>query len=299
MYKSDKYQNHFIGAANPISVMASKIAMRILTITSFLLLANSAIAQDKFRLSLGSSVNDFNSEIRVDSKNLPTAQPINLEDDLRFDENVDIDWLSGHYRFSEKHRVRFEILPINRSATAALTDDIEFEDDIVKAGAFVRSDFNTTIYDINYMYSFYRNDKWELGVTAGLYWMDVEIELEASGDIQVRTPDGSGDISFQDDYKESEQAHAPLPLFGLSANYQITPNWSLAAGIRYLDVSIGDYSGTFTSFIASTSYFFTEHLGVGLSIGDFDLDVRGDGSDYRGKFEWSYEGAQAYLTMRF
>ena len=207
----------------------------LLIISSLLVLPNTALALDKFRLSLGSSVNDFNSEVRVDSKNLPAALPINLEDDLKFDDNVDIEWLAGYYRFSDKHRVSFEILPISRSAKATLTDDIEFEDDIIKAGAFVKSDFDTTIYDINYVYSFYQSDKWELGVTAGLYWMDVEIALEATGDIQVRTREGDGDISFQDDYKESERAHAPLPLFGLSANYRLAPNWEVGAGFRYLD----------------------------------------------------------------
>ncbi|ARN75962.1 outer membrane beta-barrel protein [Oceanicoccus sagamiensis] len=266
---------------------------------ALLAISHQAPAQDRFRLSLGSSVNDFNSEIRVDSKNLPAALPINLEKDLKFDDSVDIDWLAGYWRFSDKHRIQFEILPITRSARATLEDDIEFEDDIIKAGAFVKSDFDTTIYDINYMYSFYKTDKWELGATAGLYWMDVEVELEAAGDIQVRTRDGDGDISFQDDYKESEQAHAPLPLFGLSATYKILPNWEVGTGFRILDIEIGDYSGTFISFIASTNYFFSEHLGVGFSIGDFDLDVEADGSDYRGKFEWSYEGAQAYLSMRY
>ena len=92
--------------------------------------------------------------------------------------------------------------------------------------------------------------------------------------------------------------NAPLPLFGISLMYQITPDWNLNLAARYLSVEVGDYDGRITSFDLGTDYFFTDHFGAGLSIGTFDIEIKADRSSFAGEFSLSYRGVQIYLTYK-
>ncbi len=269
-----------------------------------LLTANSSAMAGKdtrFQLNLGSSINTFDSDLRTDSKieGFNKSIPIDMEKDLNFDEDVKINWLSGYWRFASRHRIRFEYLPISRSSSGNITQDIDFNGSTIKAGAQVSTDFDTYIYDVNYIYSVYQGDKLEVGLTAGLYWMDVDIDIKAQGNVDIADEAQSQVIEFYEEYSDSVSVDAPVPLFGIGLSYAITPRWGVNAGARYLDVDIGDYEGRVVSLLASTDYFFTKHFGTGLSVGTFDMQIEGEGRDLKGTIDWAYDGAQAYLSIAY
>ncbi|MFP6806096.1 MAG: hypothetical protein VB957_02755 [Pseudomonadales bacterium] len=146
------------------------------------------------------------------------------------------------------------------------------------------------------MYSFYQSDNLEIALTGGIYWMQTEFKIAAAGFIEP--VDGMASSSFQKNYEDKTSMNAPLPLFGISLMYQITPDWNLNLAARYLSVEVGDYDGRITSFDLGTDYFFTDHFGAGLSIGTFDIEIKADRSSFAGEFSLSYRGVQIYLTYK-
>lgn len=276
---------------------ASGVFYRVIFFAGYALLASPSFAKpnDTFNFQLGASFQSLNSEVQVGSQTRSNTATINLEDDLDLEEDVNIVGFSFQWRFADNHRIGLNYLPLKRDADTRIDEQLQFEDEDILAGAQVDSKFTSTIYDINYLYSVYKTSSLEVGLSAGLHWISTEIELQASGFIQ----DESGNIEFDDNYQNDARANAPLPLFGVAVNYQVTPNWELIATARYLDVEVGDYSGRIVSAKVAADYYFTDHLGAGMSLGFFDLSAEADVSDFRGSFGWEYTGLQAYLTLRY
>jgi hypothetical protein len=277
------------------------VSIRFLSATFFVSISPITVADidETFTLSAGRSFHSFDSTVAVGTKKLPDALPIDFEKDLDFEDNVDLNWLSGHWRFADRHQIRFDYLPIRREANAVIDSDIEFDTDIIEAGARVESDFDTAIYDISYQYSVYQRPNFDISLAAGLYWMSIDLQLKATGFIRSRDLSGNGQAEFQNNYNHSESVNAPLPLFGVYAQYEITPRWRVNGGIRYLQVSIDDVDGELVSLSIGTEYFVTERIGLGVSAGSFDLDVDIEKGDFVGSVDWGYEGAQAYLKMKY
>jgi len=175
----------------------------------------------------------------VGSKKRQHNASIDLEDDLDLDDEVDITGFRFEWRFADNHRIGIDYLPLKRTANTRIDGDIEFEDDVIHADAQVYSESDSTIYDINYIYSVYKTPSMEVGLSAGLHWISFEFDVQASGFIQ----DENDDIEFDENYQNDAEANAPLPVFGVALNYMITPQWEFVTAARYLDVEVGDYSG--------------------------------------------------------
>ncbi|WP_101759521.1 hypothetical protein [Oceanicoccus sp. KOV_DT_Chl] len=253
----------------------------------------SASGDETFVIDIGSSLNQFNSDIKVNGSSRGTK--IDLEDDLNFDDETNINVIKVAWRFADKHRLSMQYTPINRDSTAILDEDIEFQDTVIFADGVVTAKSEIDIFDINYTYSFYRSDKFEAGLSTGIYWLSLDFSLEASGLIMNE----EGVVAIQDDYKNKVSAEAPLPLIGISATYQLGRNWDLAANLRYFEASIGDYNGDIYSAQIRTNYYVTNNIGLGLSLASFSLNVAADDPDWDGAFGWDFTALEAYLTMRF
>jgi hypothetical protein len=232
----------------------------------------------------------------MNSHNNKIDEGIDLEDDLGFDKNVRAGWLAGFWRYADNHRVRLNYLPIRRSAEANLDKDIELDDQLVKAGAYIKSSSRLNIYDIDYIYSFYRRPNLDIGFSAGLYWMQSRLEVEASGEIS--SEDGEN-INFRDSYESHRSFNVPMPLLGLSASYEIIPGWRVHGSSRYLAFSYNNVSGRILSLSFKTDYYFTEHWGMGLSLASFDLHLDREGQVFQNEFSWEYSGAQAYVAFKY
>lgn len=154
----------------------------------------------------------------------------------------------------------------------------------------------TEVYDVNYVYSFYKTPKWEYGVSAGLYWMDNRSEIEAQGVI-VSDIDGTEEI--RNEFKVKQSFTAPLPLVGLTGIYELNSKVRFGGSARYLDVEINNIQGRILSLAVRSDYYFTKHFGVGLSLATFDLNVRQEGIVFNNELSWNYTGAQLFLAYRY
>ena len=249
-----------------------------------------------YRLDIGASVVNFDSEIRINSRDDSIDKEIDLEDDLGVNSEVRMGTLKGSWRMADRHRLTLLYVPINRSTERTTVNDIEVGEVIVRAGASVGVSTKTHVFDIEYLYSFYKRPKLELGVSAGIYWMNINTEITAAGQIFV---EGSDQDEYRTDFQANQRFVAPLPLLGLSASYAINPRWLTHAYARYLDVTINDIEGSILSLNLKTEYYFTDHVGLGALYTAFDVSVRQDGVVLTNTLQYSYEGLAAYLVFRY
>jgi hypothetical protein len=256
----------------------------------------SADLDERYKLTMGASLTNFDSKIRINSRDDSIDNEIDFEDKLGFDTEVRLGWIKGTWRVADRHRLNLLYLPIRRTAEKNTSRDIDVGGNIIKSGAFVGASFKTDVFDFEYDYSFYKRPNIELAVTAGLYWINSVAEFAAAGQIIL---EGENQAEFRSGYEANQRLIAPLPLLGLSVDYEINPQWRTRASARYLDVTISDVAGRILSLNLETEYYFTNYLGAGASITSFDLSVRQNGVVFFNTMIYRYTALQAYLVLKY
>jgi len=251
---------------------------------------------ETYRLEVGGSLVSFDSKIRINSRDDSIDKEIDFEDTLGFDTEVQIGFMQGSWRMGNRHRLSLLYMPIRRTSEITTRQDFVVNDNIIKAGAYVGASFKTQVFDIEYIYSYYKRPNLELGVSAGIYWMNSLSELNAAGNVIL---EGSDTEEFRSDYKANQRLVAPLPLLGLSASYEINPQWLVHANARYFDITVSDVEGRIVSFSLKTEYFFTSHLALGASLTSFDVNVKHNGVVFFNTLQYQYDGLQAYLVLKY
>ena len=79
------------------------------------------------------------------------------------DTSTDAFRLDGLYRFNDRHAVGLSWYRVGLGGEKILNQQIQIRDQIVAAGASTQSSLSFNIYRLLYNYSFYRNEKVELG----------------------------------------------------------------------------------------------------------------------------------------
>ena len=121
-------------------------------------------------------------------------------------------------------------------------------------------------------------------------------EVNASGQVII---DGSNQEEFRSDFQSNQRLIAPLPLFGLSASYEINPRWLAHAYAKYFDITISDIEGRITSLSIKTEYFFTDYFALGAGLTSFDVNVKYNGVVFLNTFGYSYTGLTAYMVLKY
>ncbi len=257
--------------------------------------ANADI-DELYHLSIGTNLETYNSTISINSNSQSTGGSIDFEDDLGYDNKASTLWLSGWYRVGDAHRIQLTYSPLKRSAQATSKKDIVIDGATIKAGAEFLSTTKTEILDFSYIYSAYQSAEFEVGISAGLYWLFTSSEFLAAGEIQGENED---EPSFRSDYSSEQNIQAPMPLLGLSAIYEITPQWRVHAAVRYLSILLNDVDGKIASSELGAEYYFSKNWGAGLSLNYFDMDINVIRLRADTNFGWSHNGLQIYATFKY
>ena len=251
---------------------------------------------ERYSLTVGGSLTEFDTKLRINSRDGSIDNEIDIEDELGFDSEVGLGWINGKWRIADRHRLSLLYIPIRRTAELTTSNDIDVGGNTIKAGAFLDSSVKTHVFDIEYIYSFFKRPGIEIGFTAGIYWMNSLAELTAAGEIVF---EGEDVPEFRSDYEANQRLIAPLPLIGFTAGYEFNPQWSATAAARYLDVTISDIDGRILNLNLSTEYYFTEHVGAGAALALFEVSVRHNGVVFYNMLTYEYSGLQAYLAFKY
>jgi len=264
---------------------------------SLLLFIPPAMAEDtpweKFNLDLGYFIANTKTDFRLGSG---LGFSVDVEDLLGLDTTNSAFRAGASWRFTDnrRHRLDFEWFSFRRDGSRTIGEDIHYKDEdgndqVIEAGTQVDSFFDFDIYEVAYSYSFFQDDRIDLAGSLGLYVMPIDFGLNATGLIN---------------YGRSETFTAPLPTFGLRADFAITPKWFFRSGIKVFYLEIGEFAGSILETHAAIEYLPWKHLGFGLGFDSLNVHVEADGEDYpgidfKGEVDFRYTGLLLYTKLYF
>jgi hypothetical protein len=254
---------------------------------------------DGFEVQVGYMKADSSTTLKFSGPN--TDGEIDMEDVMGVDDSTDTARLGFAWRFKNRHKLSLEWYQINRDGKNTAQTDFDFTTDDgdfveVSGGAGLKSSLDFEIIDLSYGYSFINTDKHHLIGTLGLYWMDIdsEINLVAGGTVKVN---GEELTPGEVDFSSRSTIDAPMPLIGGRYSYAIKPNWTAAVDLRYFGVTVDPYSGSISNFDLSTRYYFNKfYVGGGYTWVNLDVDVD---DDWKGSIDWQFDGPRLFIGARF
>jgi len=243
---------------------------------------------DKFTVGVGAFIFDKSVSLRVDG----TDPGENIDFDERW--GIDSDEKSAsvvmRWRFGEKWSLSGQYFKSDDSATATLQEDVNWEDNVFKAGTNVGVGVELSVARLFIGRAFSTGPKHEFGAGVGLHWLELGAYIEG----EVFVDDQSTGFN-----RESVSADVPMPNIGGWYVYAPSPKWSLMARLDWLHVDIGDYSGGIWNSALSVNYQAFKHVGFGLAYQVFKLDVDVDKTEWRGAVELQYQGPFLSVTANW
>jgi len=253
---------------------------------------NFAGPWEKFSVSLGGFGALSSSDIRIGTDVLGAGVDIDVEDFLGVSSTVTSARLDALYRLGEKrrHRLGLSYFAFRRDGTFVAQEDFEEGDINIKAGDTVNTVYNTDLLKLDYAYSFFMDERFNLAVSGGLYVMPIELGISASpGGGETRT-----DIT------------APLPVVGISFDFAVSPKWILKQSFELFYLEIGNYRGGIADARFLVEWNVWEHWGFGAGLDSLRMTVESTsededvpGVDFIGNIKMHYLGVMLYAKYRF
>ena len=255
----------------------------------------------RFQVYLGGFFPEVETKISINGDVLPDNPAIDFENVFGLEDSKTVLWGGARWRISRRNALEFEFVKLNRDGSQTLvTDDIEIGDSILQAGAQVDTTFDTTIGRLTYGFSLVRNERMDIQLKAGLHIADVSTSIAALGAVCV---DGeippNCSIFASTPRSEGEDITAPLPHFGGSFAYGITPSVAARLQIIGFALELDDIDGSIVELDADFIWHPWENVGFGAGVRYFKTDIEGKGSDLNGKFEFEYFGPTIYIVGSF
>jgi hypothetical protein len=175
------------------------------------------------------------------------------EDALGLDDTVVSPRVEGFCRIARRHRIDFAWYDLSRDSKRTLQDDIGDEYPI---GTTIKTDFDLQILRASYAYSVYKDEHFDLGISAGIFGIDLDFQINATDIGKDQT-----DFTF------------PLPVLGLRGNFAITDKWFIRQGMDFFFVKVDDFEGHIFDVYAALEYNFWKYAGIGVGFDYVIADV--------------------------
>ena len=274
-------------------------SLRLVGIASIVMsLINVAVANDEDVHPL------MTSGISIDVGAFLPVRELDLSVNGTFGENEEIDFDTGlnlrnsdavfsgelAWRFRSRWSFLAQYFKSSDSASATLEEDIEWGDIIFGAGTTVSAGTSFTLTKLfvgrHWDLSGNRHD---IGVGGGIHWLSLNSFIEGTI-IENGIPI---------EIRQTARTEGPLPNLGVWYRYSISPRWAFRSRFDVLKANVGRYDGLLLNAALGVNFQAFEHVGLGVSYNYFELDVKVDQSDWRGKVETIYDGAYIYLSAFF
>lgn len=227
------------------------------------------------------------ANVAVGGPVLGIGTTVDFTNTLGGDTSTDAFRVDGLYRFNDRHAVGFSWYRVGLSGEKSLNQDILINDQTIGTGATTQTGLSFNTYRLLYNYSFYRNDKVELGLSPGLYVMKTNFNFAGQGSINGTA--GSGTVV-------NEQVTLPLPSIGFLANYNITPKLQAQTRFDFFYLSIGQYTGSMFEFYAGLEYRLHQHFAMGAAYDRLTAGLSGSGNQGF-SVDFGYNLAYIYATI--
>jgi len=211
-------------------------------------------SSEDFTVRLGAFfLSSINTKLALSDSAGHGGQEVDLSRDLGIRDSLNVFRLDAEWRFAGKHKVQFAYFDINRSTSHVLTGSINWGDQTYPVNATVSAQFRTTIYKLNYGYTFYQNETntQEISGLIGFHITGMKASI-------------SGAIAGVTSGVEGASITAPLPVFGLEWKSRLSDKLSSYVAYEYFGLSLDNkYTGNLSDFQAMLEY----HVGRNWSLG--------------------------------
>jgi len=269
----------------------------ILTLVFVFSIAVPAAAQgvydplfDRFNFKLEGSFVNLSTAIRLDSEFLGEGTSLTFEDDLGLSSGEVVPSLSFEWQVGRRHRLGVRWQDIDRSSTAQALTEIQWGDEIIPIEANIGLAFDITTYAVDYTYYPWIKERWAGGFGIGLRVLDITTVLEVE-EIEL---------------DEQVNVSAPIPYINFEYRRILGEHWRMKAGLGWLDVTIGDISGSQYIGRLAFEYITDSRWGFGAAVNlstinvDWDALAGGeDQVDLAGHVNLDINDISLYVRIRF
>lgn len=258
----------------------------------------AVLAQDyDYHPALSDSFNAYLGWMRsANSFDLESDSISGKGDDIDFDDSLDVSdhstFFNGQLRWKFGNEGKWSLwgqyFSNNAKGRAELEEDIEWNDLTFQKGTFVESSVKLSVTRAFFGRSFLKNEQHDFGLGIGIHNLDISAYIQGEAKINGETTGvRRGDVG----------ANQILPNVGGWYFYSPARNWLLHGRVDWISANIGDYDGGLWNASAGVSYQAWRHVGFDLSWQYFDLHLKVDSDDWKGRTKMTYSGPVLALVF--
>ncbi len=261
---------------------------------------------DKWIFWIGGFFPSSNTVVQIDSGIGNPGDKFSLEEFLGIGDNKGVAWGGFRWRISRRNQLEFELSTLsNDGFNSFRVTDLDIGEFTIDAAASIATDFRLSLARITYGFSVVRKEKHDLALKAGVHLMQTSLEFEAEGIIRQSDPPntnvcGPNPNDMCKKTVSTDEFTFPLPHFGLSYDYAISPKWELRTQLLGFVIEINDIKGTLAEIDLDLRFQPWTHFGFGAGYRFFAVRVEDKGNSFfDGEFEYNYDGPVLYVLGTF
>jgi hypothetical protein len=208
---------------------------------------------------------------------------VDFEDDLDLSDRKKLPFADIVYRFNPRHRVEASYVDLSRSGTRNLDVAISWGDQTFAQGTTVDSFFDTQVYRVAYGYSLVNDGQRELTFLLGAHITRLSMGIR----------DKNGNVA------QSGAGTLPLPTAGLDIWTALSEKWRFRFFAQAFALKYDEIEGNLINGSVSFEHNTFKHAGFGLGWSQYRYDLKVDGGNLRGEFDYGFHGPTLFLNARF
>ncbi|UXH80112.1 hypothetical protein [Roseateles amylovorans] len=227
------------------------------------------------------------TSVRLDSGG-QRGTDLRAEEDLGLRDHPSMPAFLVGLRLAERWRAEFEYFDLRRSRRelAFPGDGIEFGGGTFNAAVAARVDIRT--FRLSGGYSLLRTPTSEAGLVLGVHLTKFAMSMEGDAIVNgVATP-------F---FLEKRKRDAPAPTLGAYAAHDFASGWLVDGRVDLLKFNARGYRGHLVNAQANIQYRVTRHVGLGVGWRLDDMQLDGNGSSFKGRLDYRFNGPQVFLRF--
>ena len=257
---------------------------------------NKSWGMDKYYLRIGAFIPlASRTQVRADTNYFLSAT-IDTEKTLGQDRPDITPRIEAYWRYHPNHSLGFTYYKLDQNGSKIIEEELVFDEETTFLAGEVNSYLNQETLKLDYTYSFYRTNKVELGLSAGLHI--TEFDFGISGEANTFEPDGTpiGTGVFA---KTGVDVTALLPVVGFKLNYNFTPRTRLLYKTDIFALRFDKYKGSLVDTGIMVEYQAWKHVGIGGGLNSIQIQAESDEDNGTVGFQNRVLGAQLYLTLNY
>ena len=187
------------------------------------------------------------------------------------------------FRLRNRGRLRVSALDLSRQGSVLMTRVVRYGDQTFRINDRVNSQLDWRSFDLTWLFSFIRNDRFELGTGIGMHF----IQAEASATVPARA------------IRQSFDGSGPFATLALDSTWRFTRRFSLNARAQTFEITASSISAKLFDWHADVQFRIHKNvaLGAGYQSNYMRLDIANH--DPGGSMRFDVAGPDVFLRASF